>query len=87
VRCVADRVTALWGDGARWTHVRAEAGHEAGLLAVESAKARAHLGWRSRLRLPAALEWTVGWYRRHHLGAAADALVLADIERYEAIQP
>lgn len=86
VRALAEHVTALWGDGARWTDVNSDAGHEAGLLAVDAGKARARLGWRPRLRLPEALEWTVGWYKRHHSGAAADALVLADIERYEGIQ-
>jgi hypothetical protein len=29
----------------------------------------------------------VAWYKRHSEGADADALVLADIERYEAIPP
>jgi CDP-glucose 4,6-dehydratase len=84
---LADHVIALWGDGARWTQVDTEVGHEAGLLAVDATKARARLGWRPRLCLPAALEWTVNWYKRHHAGAAAAALILADIERYEAIQP
>lgn len=86
VHFLADRVTALWGDDARWTSGGGEAGHEAGLLAVDAAKARARLGWRPKLRLPETLEWTVNWYKRHHTGTPADMLVTADIERYEAIQ-
>jgi CDP-glucose 4,6-dehydratase len=87
VGSVADRIIALWGDGAQWVQVGSDLGHEASMLSLDSAKARNRLGWRSKLRLPAALEWTVGWYRRRVKGAGADALVLADIERYEAIQP
>jgi CDP-glucose 4,6-dehydratase len=87
VRLVADRIAVLWGDGASCAYMNTDAYHEAGLLAVDAAKARARLHWRPRLRLSAALDWTVTWYKRHQEGVAADALVLADIERYEAIQP
>jgi CDP-glucose 4,6-dehydratase len=83
VSAVVDHVTRLWGDGARWERVETNAGHEAGLLAVDAAKARARLGWAPRLRLTEALDWTVGWYRRHARGEAARGLVLHDIERYE----
>jgi CDP-glucose 4,6-dehydratase len=87
VHFLADRVTALWGNDARWMHVDSEVGHEASMLSLDSSKARVRLGWRPRLRLPDALEWTVVWYKRHNEGASADTLVFGDIERYETIQP
>lgn len=83
---VVEQVTRLWGPGAAW-HLAAEPGavHEAGLLAVDAAKARARLGWRPRLGLAAALDWTVGWFRRQDAGATARDLVLADIARFTAL--
>jgi CDP-glucose 4,6-dehydratase len=82
---VVDRVTRLWGPDAAW-HVTAGASaqHEAGLLAVDPAKAQARLGWHPRLRLDDALDWTVRWYRDHLTGQPAGALICRDIARYEA---
>jgi CDP-glucose 4,6-dehydratase len=80
---VADQVTALWGDGASW---RADDGghvHEAGLLAVDAAKARARIGWRPRLPLNEALAWTVGWYKAHRDGADPATLIEHDLDAYE----
>jgi CDP-glucose 4,6-dehydratase len=36
---------------------------EAGLLVLDSTRARTALGWRSRLTLAEAVEWSVGWGR------------------------
>ncbi len=82
---VVDRVTRLWGPEAAW-HVTAETGapHEAGLLAVDPAKAQARLRWHPRLRLDEALDWTVRWYRDHLAGRPAGELIRRDIARYEA---
>ncbi len=82
---VVERVTRLWGEQAAWQVVGAQGGHEAGLLAVDAAKAQARLHWRPRLSLPAALEWTIGWYKGHQAGGEASALVLDDIARYELL--
>jgi CDP-glucose 4,6-dehydratase len=83
---VVETVARLWGKGAA-RHVEASPGavHEAGLLAVDAAKARARLGWHPRLPLAQALEWTVEWYRRQADGEEVRALVLADIARYAAL--
>ncbi len=83
---VVAEVVRLWGAGAAW-HVAAQPGavHEAGLLAVDAAKAQAGLGWHPRLPLALALEWTVAWYRQHAGGAAPRALMLAEIARYAAL--
>lgn len=80
---VVERVTRLWGGQASWRVVGASDGHEAGLLAVDAAKARSRLFWQPRLRLDTALEWTINWYKRDAIGANARALILDDIARYE----
>lgn len=82
---IVERVTRLWGDNACWRAVDALGGHEAGLLAVDPAKAQTWLAWQPRLRLQTALEWTVAWYKRYHKGSAAQALVLDNIARYELL--
>jgi CDP-glucose 4,6-dehydratase len=85
VSFIADRVTALWGDGATWTTTDQAGPHEAGLLAVDAAKARARLGWQPRLTLAQALDWTVRWYKAHRDGRFAAELIRGDIAAYEAI--
>ena len=42
--------------------------HEAGLLKLDSSKARAELGWRPRMRLRTSLEWLVDWYQAWQTG-------------------
>ncbi len=66
---IADRMAALWGDGARWIHEADPSAHEANYLKLDASRARAELGWRPRLRLAQALEWLVDWYRAWQDGA------------------
>lgn len=58
--------------------------HEAGLLALEIAKAKAVLGVEPRWNLLHTVQRTMDWYRRQALGESAQALCLADIADYEA---
>ena len=85
VTAVVRGLAACWGENARWEVADGPHPHEAGLLAVDPARARALLGWRPRLRLEPALDWTGRWYHDHEAGADAAVLVANDIERYEAI--
>ena len=59
--------------------------HEAGWLALETAKARTLLGVTPRWTLPQAVARTMAWYRAQHAGADARTLCLADIDAYEAL--
>lgn len=61
---VAWRVARLWGDEARVVTDDSTAHpHEAGLLALDSAKATSGLGWRRRWNLDRALGETVSWQK------------------------
>ncbi len=71
-----------WGDGAAWSIDAGTHPHEAGLLAVDAAQARARLDWRPRLPLAAALRHTARWYKRQIAGEDPLGLILAEIERY-----
>ncbi|HOL59960.1 MAG TPA: CDP-glucose 4,6-dehydratase [Syntrophales bacterium] len=57
--------------------------HEAGWLALETAKSRIVLGLRQRWRLPEAIERTMHWYKAYYDGKDARSLCLSDIESYE----
>lgn len=84
---IVQLLAQAWGDGAAAAVTEGPYPHEAGFLAVDSALVRARLGWRPRLRLEPALEWTGRWYKRHAAGADAARLVDADIESYESTVP
>ncbi|MHB8147418.1 MAG: CDP-glucose 4,6-dehydratase [Vulcanimicrobiaceae bacterium] len=56
--------------------------HEAHLLQLDSAKARASLGWRTRLSDEQAIQRTADWYRGWHEGANVRDLTMAQIREY-----
>jgi CDP-glucose 4,6-dehydratase len=82
VETVVGTVTRLWGPPAAWKTDGGEHPHEAHFLRLDSSKSRARLGWKPRLGLPLALEWTVDWYRKQSRGADALELTLGQIRRY-----
>ena len=86
VSYVVERLSAGWGEGAAW-HI-SDRVHlpEATYLKVDAAKARARLNWDRRLRIDAALDWTVRWYRQQLDGADAALLTVDQIEAYENLQ-
>jgi CDP-glucose 4,6-dehydratase len=49
--------------GARWEFEKMKQPHEAGLLKLDSSKARTHLGWAPRWNLEEALKNTVEWHQ------------------------
>ena len=56
--------------------------HEAGLLHLDSGKARERLGWRPVWNAALTLERTAAWYRRHH--EHGEIASRSDLERYVA---
>ncbi len=85
VRWIVERVAAAWGEGARWELEPGDHPHETTFLALDASKAVSRLGWRPRLDLATALDWTTRWYRAHHRGEDVRALALAQIADYEAL--
>lgn len=65
---VADLAASLWGEGAQWADVKGDHPHEAGLLALDAARARTELNWHDRLDFDSAVSWTVDWYKSISLG-------------------
>ena len=85
VERIATAMTERWGDGASWFRDGQESVHEAGLLKLDSSKARSELGWQPRLKLPVALEWLVDWYREWRAGTDMQRFSLEQIAAYEAL--
>jgi len=83
VSWIVDRVTRLWGEGARWTSDDESYPPEAHHLKLDTSKARSFLPWSSRLDLATALEWTVDWHRSYDAGQDPRTLTLKQIAAYE----
>lgn len=83
VSFIADSLTACWGDGAAWRVDGAEGqAHEAGILKLDSAKARRHLGWQPRWSLDRSLSAVAQWFQEQRRGADMRAVTLAQIAEY-----
>jgi CDP-glucose 4,6-dehydratase len=87
VAWIADELVRGWGRGAGWERDGGNHPREAGHLRLDIAKARTGLGWNPVLSLGPALEWIVEWYRAYQAGTDLRTLTLAQIERFEALQP
>ena len=59
--------------------------HEATALRLDAGLATATLGWRPRLDLHTALEWTVAWWREAAGGHDLRPLALTQIEAYRKL--
>ena len=80
---VATRVCELWGGGNRPAVEQDPlADHEAGLLTLDSTKARHELGWVPRWDIEAALAATVAWYKAHANGEDMRQFTLSQILDY-----
>jgi CDP-glucose 4,6-dehydratase len=84
VSWVADRFAELWGPGAAWERDGTEGPHEAHFLHLDSARARAHLGWRPRWGIDAALDAVVAFARAEGSGGNLRDVVLGQIAQYES---
>ncbi|HTM96567.1 MAG TPA: CDP-glucose 4,6-dehydratase [Croceibacterium sp.] len=82
VSWIVERLTRAWGVASAPLSDDGPRPHEAGLLRLDSSKARALLGWRPRLPLDTALAWIVEWHRAVAAGADARAATVAQIARY-----
>ena len=79
---IATTMAQRWGGGATWFRDGQQSVHEAGLLKLDSSKARAELGWQPRLRLNTALEWLVDWYQSSLGGTDMQSFTLKQIAAY-----
>jgi CDP-glucose 4,6-dehydratase len=84
VRWILDRLSRHWGGGVTWETDGRSNPHEAQLLTLDSAKARARLGWKPRWDLDQALKATVDWYRAYQQRSNLTDLIMQQIASYES---
>ena len=80
---LATQLAELWGEGASWRVESTADLHETHSLRLDASRAREELGWRPRLPIETALEWTMEWYRCAHKGADMQQETLAQIAEFE----
>ncbi len=86
VSWIAERMRAAWRNGAMAPATDTAARpHEAGLLRLDSARARAALGWRPVLTLGEAIDWIVAWHKAVGAGEDARRITLGQIAHYAAL--
>ena len=84
VGSVADRLYAAFGQASSWRHEPEPGSLEMQALAVDSARARAKLGWCDRLPGENAVQWTADWYAAHRAGRDMAAFTGNQIAAYAA---
>lgn len=82
VAWLAERALSLLGAPGPWLERPDPRFAEAATLRLDSRDARERLHWQPRLRIDAALEWTIDWYRDWHNGKDVRAVTLAQVERH-----
>ncbi|MFM9937491.1 MAG: CDP-glucose 4,6-dehydratase [Novosphingobium sp.] len=86
VSWIADQLMAAWSGaapGTGWVDASSgEAVHEARLLRLDCAKARADLGWRTALSLQDALDLIVDWHKAVSAGDDARGVTQAQLRDY-----
>lgn len=82
---IVDTFSAHFAGRPGWTSQNEAAAAEAKTLTLSSDLAERSLGWRPRLDLDRALEWTAGWYRAHRDGRDMLDFSRAQIAAYEAL--
>lgn len=86
VERIANKLAAMWGDGATWMVDSVPEMHEAHLLRLDSSRAQAELGWRPRLGIDRALVWTLDWYRSWQQGADMKEVTQSQIAGFEKLR-
>lgn len=81
---VAQKAAGCWGSGAVVAQEKSDKLHEAGILRLDSTKARTNLNWRPRWPIDRAVKETISWYKAWH-GKTKDMhqFSLKQIESYE----
>lgn len=85
VSWLAERLVTLRGGGIEIALDSGRQPHEAGILKLDSSKARTRLGWRGRLGLERTLEWVAHWYAAHAAGQDMRHFSLEQIARFASL--
>lgn len=79
---IVELLAAAWGEPLEVVTDEGDHPHEAGLLSLDSSRARARLGWRPQWDLKDGLAATAEWFRAFRDGEPGLDLTLEQIKRY-----
>jgi len=82
VHWIVEALVQRWGSGAAWRMDDSAGPHEARQLRLDSASARARLGWQPRWPLEQALHHVVDWHQAWLRGDDMQRVCLEQIDRY-----
>jgi CDP-glucose 4,6-dehydratase len=85
VERIATKLVDMWGNGASWIRDSVPGVHEDHILRLDASKARAEVGWKPRLRIEEALEWTMAWYRAWNQGEDMAEFTRQQIVEYDSL--
>ena len=79
---IVEKLTQFWGEGACWTIDASPHPYEAQILTLDSSKARAVLGWRSRWTIDKAMMSVVEWYKAYWDNQSMRSVAINQITAY-----
>ena len=85
VERIATKLVDMWGNGASWIRDTVPGVHEDHILRLDASKARAEVGWKPKLRIEEALEWTMAWYRAWNQGEDMAEFTQQQIVEYDSL--
>ena len=65
VKWIIEKLTEQWKQDIQWKTNNEKNPHEEKLLRLDCSKARAKLGWKSKIKLEKGLVWTTNWYKQY----------------------
>lgn len=83
VGSILEKIKEIWEEDINWETAREGQPHEAGILKLDSTKARNHLGWQPKLSLDEAIKLTAEWYRAFRDGKDLIELTAEQIDFYQ----
>jgi CDP-glucose 4,6-dehydratase len=96
VWAIVHKLSRLWGQPLSWPHIgdyswfhhmfrveKEDGVHEAGLLKLDSSRARHDLRWSPLLSIDTGLEWLVDWHKAHAAGEDMEEFSLRQIAAYQ----
>jgi CDP-glucose 4,6-dehydratase len=86
VRDLVNLAYRLWGSEVTWSVGDNPEYAEAGILLLDSSKARSELGWSPVLSLDEAVAWTIEWSRAVNRGESARQTTLRQVADFRARQ-
>jgi CDP-glucose 4,6-dehydratase len=85
VKEVADIASSVWGNNSGWIPEKRKYPKESQHLLLDSSKSKLLLGWEEKLTPLEAIQWSLDWSKRKHLGESARFLLMEQLELFRKL--